>query len=84
MFEESLRGEAVSMQHAFFLDDVSRLTRPIPRDIPPGLPFFSIPFMDARSHPSLAHMPASLIFNRGFLEQARAWIHFLADPEGSS
>jgi hypothetical protein len=84
MLEESLRGEAVSMQHKFFLDGVCRLTRRHNVTPPPCLPCFSVPFIDARSHPRISYALASVIFNLGLVEQARARKDFFSDSEGSS
>jgi len=84
MLEESLRGEAVSMQHKFFHNGVCRLTRRHNVTSPPCLPCFSVPFTDAQSHPRISYALVSLIFNLGLVEQAKARKVFFSGSEGSS
>jgi hypothetical protein len=47
MHEESLRGELVSMNHTFFLDQCLPIYSAAQRDVSPLPPFSFIPFMSA-------------------------------------
>ena len=83
MFEESLRGEAVSMKHTFLLDECLPTYSAAQRDVSPLPPFFYVPFTDARSLPRIPHTPAFSIFSPGLIEQARARGDFFSNSEGS-
>jgi hypothetical protein len=84
MFEESLRGEAVSMQHTFFLDGVCRLARRYNVRSRLGLPFFSVPFLvDGRIQEFLTRR-RPLIGSLGIVEQVMSRNDFSSDSEGSS
>ncbi len=64
MLEESLRVEAVSMKHTFFLDECLSTYSTAQRDVSP-LPSFSfVPFMHAWLH-------------RNILAQKRFWFSIL-------
>lgn len=71
MFEESLRGEAVSMKHTFLLDECLPTYSAAQCDVSPLPPFIYVPSTDARSLPRIPHTPAFSIFSPGLIARRR-------------